>query len=980
MVVRSTGSAYAITFATLVATVLLRWLLDPWLGDQLPLVTLFGAVALAVWLGGYRLAVLATVIGYLACDWLFITPRGQFHFNNPDHFIGFGAYLFSCAIIIGFGEVMWVARYQAQASLDQMQREMLRRQKAEEETQEAQGRAENILASITEAFYTLDREWRFTAFNDQAESYFGRPRSEMLGRVVWELFPQMRGSTFEEEYRKAMAEKVPVHFELLSPATQRWIELNAYPGTEGLSVFFRDITDRKQAEEAVARLAAIVSTSTDAIVSKTLEGIITSWNESAEQMFGYTAEEIIGQPILRLIPPELHPEEEQILARLKAGERVEHFETVRVTKDGQQLDVSLTISPIKDSAGKIIGASKIARDITEQKRAEKRERELIEEALAATVKFEAVFNQSGIFAGIIDMEGNLREVNDLAVHWCGYTREEVLDRPFWETPWWRGSEEVKARIRAALQQAAMGEVFREELRYWVADGTEYMVDFAMHPIRDQAGNIVFLHPTGIDITERKRAEEQLRASHDTFRQLVENSPFGIYVIDADFRVAQVGAGAQKVFENVRPLIGRDFAEVVRVIWPEPFASEAIGRFRHTLATGEPYHAPSTVERRHDIGEVEAYDWKIERITLPDGRFGVVCHFYDLSERQRFEAALRESEERLRLAIDAAEMFSWECDFQQQTIKWSENTARLLGCAPEALSADLAQAMFFVAPEDAERLAEEFAEFLRQGATNYIQEFRGREAGDQTQYWRAHALVLYDATGAPVRSVGITQNITGRKRAQVTERLLAEMRERNRLAQELHDTVAQALGYLNLKINVAYTSLATHEVEAAKAHLQELKGVINETYTDVREEIFYLRAKVLSDLSFMELLKQYVDKYRRFYNLEIHLLQEADPTLFDFSAEVTTQLIRTIQEALINIRKHARVNTATIRLGRTDGALCISIEDAGQGFDLAQSRSKSSSFGLQIMRERVESVGGHLEVDTAPGQGTRIVLRYGMRKL
>jgi signal transduction histidine kinase len=242
----------------------------------------------------------------------------------------------------------------------------------------------------------------------------------------------------------------------------------------------------------------------------------------------------------------------------------------------------------------------------------------------------------------------------------------------------------------------------------------------------------------------------------------------------------------------------------------------------------------------------------------------------------------------------------------------------------------------------------------------------------------HALILYNAGGTPVRVIGITQNITGHKQIEMSERLLAEMSERNRLAQELHDTIAQALGYLNLKIGIAHASLANNEVEAAKAHLQELKGVIGETYNDVREEIFYLRAKVLSDLSFMELLERYIDKYRRFYHLDIQLLQEAEPALFQFSAEVTAQLIRTIQEALINIRKHARVNTATIRLGRANGDLRISIEDAGQGFDLAQSQSKSSSFGLQIMRERVESVGGRLEIDTVPGRGTRIVLHYDQK--
>ena len=121
-----------------------------------------------------------------------------------------------------------------------------------------------------------------------------------------------------------------------------------------------------------------------------------------------------------------------------------------------------------------------------------------------------MFNQSGIFAGIMDVDGNLREVNDLALEQCGYTREEVLDRPFWTTPWWRGSEQVQARIRVASERAAAGEVFRERLPYWLADGTERIVDFAMHPIRDKSGRCGFLHPTGIDITERTRAQEALR--------------------------------------------------------------------------------------------------------------------------------------------------------------------------------------------------------------------------------------------------------------------------------------------------------------------------------------------------------------------------------------------------------------------------------------------------------------------------------------
>lgn len=195
----------------------------------------------------------------------------------------------------------------------------------------------------------------------------------------------------------------------------------------------------------------------------------------------------------------------------------------------------------------------------------------------------------------------------------------------------------QAQVMQAIESAiATKGAFELEHRVIRPDGSLGWTHSRAIPILDEADAVIEWFGTASDVTHRRQTEERLRAAHDTLRHLVERSPFGVYVVDADFRLVQVSDGAQKVFEKVRPLLGRDFAEVLRSIWPEPFASEAIGIFRHALATGEPYHSPSTVERRADIDATEAYDWKVERIVLPDGRPGVVCHFYDLSERQRHE--------------------------------------------------------------------------------------------------------------------------------------------------------------------------------------------------------------------------------------------------------------------------------------------------------------------------------------------------------
>ncbi|TLY24417.1 MAG: PAS domain S-box protein [Nitrospirae bacterium] len=161
------------------------------------------------------------------------------------------------------------------------------------------------------------------------------------------------------------------------------VELSILPLKVGASyrfnAFIADITERKRAEGTKARLAAIVESSDDAIIGKTLDGIVISWNSGAERIFGYTAEEVLGQPVTMLIPPDRLDEEPPIIDRLRRGERIEHFETVRRRKDGEEVDVSLTISSIKDETGKIIGISKIARDITERQHAkEERERLILD--------------------------------------------------------------------------------------------------------------------------------------------------------------------------------------------------------------------------------------------------------------------------------------------------------------------------------------------------------------------------------------------------------------------------------------------------------------------------------------------------------------------------------------------------------------------------------------------------------------------------
>ena len=236
--------------------------------------------------------------------------------------------------------------------------------------QAARERATDILESISDASFAVDEDWRFTYVNGVAEGLWGRPREELLGKNLWVEFPQAAGSEYRRRLRRAMEEGVTTEFETLNPDLGSWLAGRAYPSREGLSVFFRDVTDSKRAEEESARLAAIVESSDDVIIGKTLDGVITSWNRGAEKIYGYSAAEAVGQMISMLVPPERPDEIPSILETIRRGEKVDHFETERVAKDGRRLNISLSVSPISNAAGDIVGAATIARDITERKRAE----------------------------------------------------------------------------------------------------------------------------------------------------------------------------------------------------------------------------------------------------------------------------------------------------------------------------------------------------------------------------------------------------------------------------------------------------------------------------------------------------------------------------------------------------------------------------------------------------------------------------------
>jgi PAS domain S-box-containing protein len=382
------------------------------------------------------------------------------------------------------------------------------------------------------------------------------------------------------------------------------------------------MTERKKTEEATSRLAALVDSSDDAIISKTLDGVITSWNHGAEKLYGYTADEVKGNSILILTPPGYQDELKRILESLKKGQLVHDYETQRLRKDGTTIDVSLTISPIKDSDGRIVGASTIARDITQRKRieqelrrSEERYRSLIDRML------EGVYRSTH--------EGKFLDVNPAFVRMFGYSsKQEMLDIPSIAKALYFSPEDRK-ELDANTAQAGV-KVFRMRRK----DGSAIWVeDYGIY-LHDESGKVTYHEGILHDVTERKEIEDRLRESESQYRSLFDRMLDGVYRSTHQGRFVDINPAFVRMFGYSSKQEMLDISNISKALY---FSPEERGSY--LLDTGQEEQDVYRM-RKKDGSEIWVED---HGHYVHDEHGNIIYHegiLRDVTERQRTEQRLK----------------------------------------------------------------------------------------------------------------------------------------------------------------------------------------------------------------------------------------------------------------------------------------------------------------------------------------------------
>ena len=907
--------------------------------------------------------------------------------------------------------------------------DLTERKRFEEKIERSEERYRTLFDLVPVAVYVCDADGIIQEYNRRAVELWGgepgqngeKPRFCGSYKIYYpdgRLMPHeecpmaraLRGEKLKAEDLEIIVERPDGERRHVIPAPR--ILTNIHGKITGAINSLFDITERKRAETAAMRLAAVVQSSHDAVAAKTLNGIITDWNQSAERIFGYKPKEIIGKSVLTLIPKERQREEQEILRRIRRGETLDHYETVRCRKDGQLIDISLTISPIKNPKGEIVGVSKIARDITNQKQTERR---LAEQARLLNLTNDAII--------VRDQQNRILYWNRGAEEMYGFSAKEAIEKITHELLQTTHPENLE-KIRKNLER---DNYWSGELVHIRKDGKTITVFSRWTLDRDVRGRPASILETNTDVTARKRAEQQQRALYQ-FSQLqyiaTNIDEMHDAALDAILSAMDCHRAAILLFDKEK---------VMRFVAWRGLSQ----RYRKAVEGHSPWKPDAKSPKPVCINDVDVADIPkplkstirsegiraVAFIPLVSSRklIGKFMTYYDAPhvftddelklattiatqlaqaiEHKRDEEALRESEARLRATVEQATAGVARCDPNGRIIFANRTLCKMLGYKEsELIGKSVAEVTYH---DDLKKTMRLFRRMIQEGKPFEIEKRYVRKDG--SVLWAdVSASAVREPNGKAQSTVAVIVDITARKKVeevlQRSNEALEELvdqrtkalsvanaelkgeierrkglegeileisdREQQRLAQELHDGICQHLTAVAFMARSVGLRLKNHRVIEVK-DIEKIAELVNNAATDTRNLSRALHRIDVDAEGLVGALEDLVD--REMWRTPCRL--EVKPSFHIEDDTAASHLYRIAREAVINANKHAQAREIVVTLRGWRKGIVLSVTDDGVGFQNA--RNGKRGLGFHIMNYRARLMGGQLEIESLEKGGTRV---------
>jgi len=881
---------------------------------------------------------------------------------------------------------------------------------------------------ITDAFVSFDNNWLFTYVNKKAGEIFNHPPANLIGKNIWTMFPEAQDRPSYQALHQAMETQQYMYLETHHPEQNLWFENHIYPSPGGLSVFIRDVTEKKKAEENLRsseeKRRLIMNSALDAIISIDETGAIASWNPQAEKMFGWNEKEIAGKLLTdSIIPAKYREAHKKGMARyFKTGQGPvlnKLIEITAVNNTGNEFPIELTIIPILHQEKTSFTA--FIRDITERKKAEEKIVKAnrlyffisqVNQMIVRTTDQETLFKEAcriavdlGRFSmawiGLVNDATQLVEPVFHAGQDAAYLSEikpiSIKEVPEGLGPTGSAIRDGKYHICNDIEndpqmipwkEAALGRGYRSSMSLpirkfgkvigafsFYAPTKDYFDETEIALLEEATGDVSFALEVIEKESMRMNAEQAVLESERRYQTLAEVSPVGIFHTDEHGNTTYV---------NPRwcQISGLTYDEAIGDGWFNAVHKEDKEKLRSGWEEATKKKEFSFSEYRF-VRPNGSIAWVIGQ-AIPErdaeGRIvGYVGTTTDITERKKAEAAIEKSEKRFRNTMDKMLEGVQIYDYDWNCLYVNDAVTKQGPYSKEQIQA-LTLLENYPGIENTE-LFKIFEQCKADKQSRHIEYEFAFPSGSKSWF---ELSIQPNPEGLFILSVDISERKkaqevmeeTSEQLRQLTAHLLnVREEERKRIGREIHDELGQQL--TAIKMDVAWIDKKTApENEAFKTKLKNVITLLDGGNQSIRRILNELRPVILDDYGLLEALKWQGQQFTK--NTGIPITFKTTETQIKIAEEVATCVFRVFQEALTNITRYAKAGKVVISLDIDEDNVLLNIEDDGKGFDPELTKTKKS-FGILGMKERVASLNGNFELFTAPGSGTKIKISLPLKE-